>query len=107
MGISVSSAGWLTSFYKVFNKHLEIPWSYHPDPAQGLQVTRGHDKCLQRYLTKVDAFKYSFHRQTLVDSNQLLAETVHAESIEAVKLRLLLKTVASAQHMYIALHIAF
>ena len=78
----------MTCFYKVFNNRPESPQSYHPDPVQGLQVTRGHDKRLQPYLPEVDAFKYSFLPQTVVDCNQLLAETVHAESTEAFKLRL-------------------
>ena len=78
----------LTSFYKVVNNHLKIAQSYHPQPAQGLRVTRGHDKRLQPYLPEVDAFKYSFFLPTVVDWNQLLAETVHAKSAEAFKLSL-------------------
>ena len=78
----------LTSFYKVLNHHLEIPQSYHPVPAQDLQDTRGHDKRFQTYQPEIDAYKFSFFPRTVVDWNKLPAETVHAESIEAFKLRL-------------------
>ena len=78
----------LTSFYKVLNHHLEIPQSYHPVPAQDLQDTRGHEKRFQTYQPEIDAYKFSFFPRTVVDWNKLPAETVHAESTEAFKLRL-------------------
>ena len=77
-----------TSFYEVLNHHLEIPQSYHPVPVQDLQDTRGHDKCFQTYQPEIDAYKFSFFPRTVVDCNKLPAETVHAESTEAFKLRL-------------------
>ena len=78
----------LTSFYKVLNHHLEIPQSYHPDPAQDLQDTRGHDKRFQTYQPEIGAYKFSFFPRTVVDWSMLPAETVHAESTKAFKLRL-------------------
>ena len=78
----------LTSFYKVLNHNPEIPQSYHPVPAQDLQDTRGHDKRFQTYQPEIGAYKSSFFPRTVVDWNKLPAKTVHAESIEACKLRL-------------------
>ena len=56
---------------------------------QDLQDTRGYDKRFQTYQPEIDAYKFSFFPRTVVDWNKLYRpRLVHAESIDAFKLRL-------------------
>ena len=98
----------LTSFYKVVNNHLKIAQSYHPQPAQGLRsyqrprqaspAVPARSWCLQVQLLPADSGR--LEPATGRDSSRRIRRGFQAES-------LLFKTVASSEHMFIALYITF